>query len=485
MALNLFFHRVAAAPDGRRRSKHGRCLLLTLATWCTLNIAGCGETVDDRFARQGSISIATYGEENVERIAIAPGRVVGVETNDISQRTIEVWSSAAFPRISIDNGAFNSGQREIDLRWFNFDWRGQIRMSIDSLPASASRSTGCNTAEVLSIDGGVVAGPFSDESLISFREYGNGVALPVVVPPCSRVVLQAVIGPQERSEYRLAVVGPVNHDDEFLSRLIADINGWEAHYTQFLGNLAGFSGETPFSEFALRSAELEAPFGAAIGRDDVRADSSSFQDTFGQTDFVSSIGAVPIVVLDTADEIVSDEQLLIIEALRRNGRHGLGMMYRAPISQSRSAATGLRSDLMSARVHELLESRNILDVFGISSAVSSSREFGTVNYHATSGSGGGNGEYLRVTIKRPDPDVTQCETNSGCADPADCVRGFCLVACVDDSDCQGLRSRCDTDARICRQPCDELDQCRGPGAECDELGMCLELPEVVVHVRSL
>jgi hypothetical protein len=455
MAVNLQHIRDAQRSNPR---------LVALCGIALAFYSACGDAVDNRFDRQRDLGSLSYGNDNRLVTSTSPG-VIESATLGADAWDVNVWASAPFPMVTFANGEFETRVLRVNLR--NVDSGLALPVRVGPLGAGRRRDTRCLDSEYAE-QPQVLLAPLEPE----VRGL-DGLTVSVRIPPCTEVVLDTAPSPLT-DVYRIAVFGAGLDNRERLDEAVRAAVASGAEHVVFLGNLVSAAG----SPGALRTILQGGGFtiGITPGRAEVVGDWEAFQDSFGQTDFESRIGAMRLLFIDSASGRLTDGQFELLESLGRTPGPGLLLTHLPPLDGHGVSEESWVSMLQAGRALAALDRAEV------GTLVTSSRpehvvqqrsgfemvQIGQVNARGVSP------RLLLVEIVRPVPGLATCVGGDDCGVGEECVDSLCQLPCVQDAGCPGTRPVCDAERGVCRVACDDGLDCPLPGPECGADNYCVE-----------
>ncbi len=459
----------------RRLSSARQRPVFAAALALTATLAACGDTIGDRTDVAESLAQARFGEDNRQAVEILPGVVLSAEVGD-DETALQVRATGPYPTVNVDNGTVVAGRVTLELQ--NGDPDAVFVPTLAPLTEDGRKDPDCDAAEFDGLSE-VVLAPVSPAS------EGTTLTFELDIPRCSR--MQLVAQPAADTDaVHIAILGAVQGDARFLGNLLADMATDLPDHVHVLGNMGG-------TRAALTDtlAELEAtgvPYSVSLGQQDVRAD--LYTELLGPGDYLTQIGHVRFLNIDSANNLVSSPQVTLVSGLDTGTPPGIAVTYAAPMAVG--ASPGWRSAQLAGRMIGALDAAGFDHIFAGAGARASAREFGGLQL-TDLGAGDGAGDTDRVawvTITRPWSVLTPCDTNADCDGDGGgverCEAGFCRTECTADSDCAGacpLDSDCGCFQARCGVLCTESADCPGASPECVS-SQCVLDPVISVTLRD-
>ncbi len=428
-------------------------------------LVGCSDGVADRFDAQVSINIARFGEDERLGALVSPGVVLGVEAP--GDAVVALRASAPYPALRVDNGTFDTVTFDVSLD--NVDPGADVLPRLVSLDAASRRDARCD---------GEDEHPQTLLAPITPAVDADGVqvtplSFSVTVPRCASYAIDVTL-PRDRERWTALVAGGVDGSAGALASVADAAQAAGVDYVHVLGGVTLRDEAQPMEAAQALLADVGVPHGVTPSAADLdRAD--DFYATFGQTDYVASVGALRWLALETSSGRVSAAQLTWLDGVATGSQPTLAAMSRPPIDAVGVALDGLRSTQQGGRVVELLRTRGTRWLVSSSGDASGSATFADIAMRELARAGSGAPSTTVVEVLRPWPALVAC--GDGCDAGEACVRGFCRATCVRDADCLEAGTACDPSEGLCRLTCDGDAACPGPVPTCSA-GWCELEPEV-------
>jgi hypothetical protein len=375
-----------------------------------------------RYETAEALASQRFGEDDRMRVNISPGRVADVEELD-STFNVAAVSSGPFPTITFNNGTTSSQSLTLTLGNVNSAWT--FSPLLNALPSSERKAPDCAT------DALETRASISLATSVPSTVLGTTVRIELELPPCAQVQLHAQPAPAS-ALVRIAIIGGLEGDRSFLSAAVVHAADLGVDYVQFLGNVAFLADDTVFGEFETTVQGQGLPYGVIVAPDDTFAP-SDFVQRFGGSDYVTEIGQMRWIALDTASGELTDEQLAIVTGLEERRPPGIFLSSIALLDFG--TTEGLRSTALGARLVEELASRGVLLALNSGGPEHTQRQFGEVGFRDLAGASAEPASIAIVEFRRPWPNLTSCTTSVDCSGNDICDRGFCRSRCAADTEC--------------------------------------------------
>ncbi len=443
--------------------------LFRLVFLCLLPLIGACE-LDSivRFEVAEALAFQRFGEDDRMKVTIGPGRIETVEEVE-STFVVSAVAGGPFPQITLNNGTTAAQTITLALGNVNSWWTFSPRLN--ALPSSERKAPECAT-DALEGRASITLAPSIPSSVL-----GTTVQIGLELPACTQVVLRAQPAPTS-ALVRVAVIGEIDQDPSFLNAAINRAVDLGVDYIQFLGNVGFLSDATVFGEFESTVQDSGVPYGVIVAPDDTFSP-TEFVQRFGGSDYVTEVGTMRWIALDTASGELTDEQLALVTGLPERRPPGI---FLSSIALLDFATTdGLRSTALGARLVEELASRGVLLALSSGGPEHGHRQFGEVEFRDLASAAARPTSIAIVEFRRPWPELNRCTTSVDCAGDDTCDRGFCRSRCTSDAGCETSEG---CTGGFCAATCSEDTDCAGPLPSC-AAGFCEEDPEIRLSLSRL
>jgi len=457
MAFDLGFHQ----RDWRRPR------LGLVAGALILWAAACGDPAVDRFNEQSTVGNTRLGNDG--RVAVA-FEGAALERIDIESgfATIDVRAAAPFPSSTVDNGTIDP--QFLLFRIANVDPHAVFRTTLSELRDGARRDNRCDDLELADPPDTLLAPP-TNLNIDDDGRPASPVILFVVTPPCASLRLTPF--PADPDQFRIAVIGATLGDvDQQRDAMSAAVEAGAQHI-HFLGHIADTTANRGFARTRETLHGRGLTTSVTPSRRDIRRPEhhTSFVETFGPTDFVSRIGAVRVLMLNTSLGRVSDRQFDLLDRALSSEAPGIAFLDRPPFDPAGVQREGLRSHEQASRLAGALVRGGFTEIVTPSNA-SASHAGPAYRTHRVAASDA-NAMTL-ITIDRVVPHPPTCVSTTDCVGERVCHRGLCRDACNDATTCPLPSETCREG--VCLRSCALDRDCVGPRPECGPAGVCLDEP---------
>lgn len=459
--------------------------MVLIAVLATL-LPACSSSDIDRYDYHVERSVGTFGDDRRVTVRIAPGRVGRCNTNEEPDR-ICARASGPLPGLRIANGAIDAREVQIDVT--NVGAQPHFAVWLEGLRDDDEQDQRCVRNELGPAPGVRVRLADLDGSRQNLQ-----------VPACAALILRQSL-PPEREVYRVALLGKfdlrVSELEVFVARLAEA--SFPPDYVQLLGDLDLDGTSDDLGELQRIFNEAGLPFGAVIDPADVARNDEAFLSALGQVDYISSIGAVPWVVADTANATIEEKQLDFLRGLRAceasSCAEGVALMSIAPVSANRLDPGQFRTAAVGQRLLTTLSERGIESLVSTSDGVFDRSNFGSLEVVNLPGLDD-EFAYSELLVLRPratgreecyaeiSPNTRSALSANtaapSCSSSGVCLEGGCYQSCEQGESCPEDEA-CDEASGLCRRPCDDASDCGGSVGRCEASGFCDESPSIVVR----
>ncbi len=451
-----------------RTRRPGEGWLRALAAACLL-YSGCNDAVDSRQRAGAELSEIRFGVDGRLGLRVQPSVIDEATVDDYTGRAVaQVWCSAPFVDIEVDNGVF--GATTFDLRLLNVDGRATFDAVVGPLPAGVRRDSRCVTESFLAQPELVVAPIAPSERLRTVAEVS------VAVPACSTLRIRT--RPSETTtRYRLVVAGEVFGDSVALQRAVRAAIDAQADHLHVLGGV--LIDENPS---ALRSSVSdELTFSYSMGETEARGAWDAVHAAHGPSNWVARVGRVRLLNLDTAGGGLVDEQWGVVDTLDSEilGGPSLALMKVPPVDAAGANERSFRSYVQAGRLLELLQRTRTRLLLSSSPERSERSDFALMELVNVADGRARESErrLALVDLFQPATVLLGCDEDVDCRVGESCVEDVCLTSCETDAACPPARPVCggQSSERGCRIGCATDDDCLANGGSClVESGFCTE-----------